>query len=247
MGDPIFALSNEYVTASAALDPVGATYRGISGHDGAGTDYGPEGTAAPADLIRDTLRRLALVEGGDQLAASHLRERLEAQLAWHDTGEWKRDLAAAFGRLQGIRDSVDLVRRDGEDGWRRVAARLAAIPAMLAGWRDSLSLGLAEGLPAARRQALEGAVSADAYAEGTHDALVAAYGDGPLRDELVRAAAAHAAYARTADYLRRDYAEAGGRPLDEVEASLDATEFVDGADAYRAWLQDEHAAALWAR
>ncbi|MGC9669977.1 DUF885 domain-containing protein [Planosporangium sp. 12N6] len=293
MADPIFALADGYVTASAALDPVAATYQGIAGHDHAGTDYGPDGAAARADLIRDTLRRLAATPGGDRLAASHLRERLEARLAWYDSDEWMRDLAAAFGRVQAVRESVDLVRRDGPDGWQPVVARLAAVPAMLASWRESLSLGLSRGLPAARRQAVETADAAAAYAAGTHDALVAAYGTGPLRDDLAAAAAAaHAAYRQTATYLRGGYvpaaadgdgvgpdrhrvfsrlslgadidareayewgwaelhriedelaAEAGGRPLDEVEAALDATEYVDGPDAYRAWLQDEHDAAI---
>jgi uncharacterized protein (DUF885 family) len=296
MSTPIFALCDEHVTRWAALDPVGATFRGIRGHGGRGTDYGPDGVAARADLIRDTRRRLAGLTptgGDDRLAAAHLAERLDAQLALIDNGEWMRDLSAAFGRVQHLRDSVDLVDHDGDDGWRPVVERLAAMPGMLAGWCRSLSLGQAKGLTAARRQAIGAALQAETYAAGTHDALIARYGDGPLRDELVAAAsAAHTGYAATADYLRREYApaageadgvgperyrlfsrmalgadvdpveayewgwaelrrleaemraECGGRPVEEVEAALDASEFVDGPDAYRAWLQDEHDRAL---
>src|SRR3954471_24420065 len=205
MPGPIFALADEYVTRFHALDPVTASYYGDDAQGG-GTDYGPDGTAARADLIRDTLRRLNAIEPADDIdarAGRHLRERLEAQLAEHDAGEWKRDVVAAFGLIQTVRESVELMERDSADGWQRVANRLAAVPGMLAGWRDSLALGLAEGRPAARREGPEAAVAADAYAGGTHTALVGSYGTGPLRAALETAAdAAHRAYAQTAEYLR---------------------------------------------
>src|SRR5690349_15989612 len=106
MGSPIFELCERHITRLAALDPVMATYAGIRGHGGRGTDYGPDGVAARADLSRDTLRGLAALETeadpDDRLAALHLRERLEAQLGLFDAEDWKRDLAAHFGRLQSI-------------------------------------------------------------------------------------------------------------------------------------------------
>src|SRR5690349_17039732 len=55
MGSPIFELCDDHVTRTAALDPVLATYLGIPGQDGQGTDYGPDGVAARAELSRDTL------------------------------------------------------------------------------------------------------------------------------------------------------------------------------------------------
>jgi len=207
---PIFQLGDEYVTRLAALDPVWASFRGVSGRHCGGTDFGPDGYAAQRDLIRETLRRLdRLTPAGDtdRRAAGHLRERLRAQLDWHDTGEWMRDLAGSFGRLQTIRDSVDLVGHDDEEGWGLVVDRLASVPAMVASWRTALALGLERGLPAARRQALETAAQADTYAAGTHDGLAAAYAAGPLLGPLRdAAAAAHSAYAQTAEYLRREYA-----------------------------------------
>src|SRR5438309_1751618 len=114
MGSPIFELCDQHVTRLAALDPVMATYAGIREHGGRGTDYSPDGVNARADLSRDTLHRLAIAEAeadaeaeagadtpdADRLAALHLRERLEAQLGIFDAEEWKRDLAAHFGRVQ---------------------------------------------------------------------------------------------------------------------------------------------------
>lgn len=206
---PVFDLCARYVGESAALDPVGAGMRGVVGDFGVATDYSPDGYAARADLIRSTLAdldRLALASESDRRAAYHLRERLEAELAWHTTDESLRFLQAPFGLVNSVRDSVDLLPRGDDEQWRYLAARLAAVPAMLAGWRRSLDEGLRRGLPAARRQAVEAARQADAYA-GTHDTLVASYGDGRLAAELAAAsAAASQGYADTARYLREEYA-----------------------------------------
>ena len=52
---PVFRLCDEYVTRWAALDPVAAGMHGLIGAFGAATDYGPEGIAARAELITETL------------------------------------------------------------------------------------------------------------------------------------------------------------------------------------------------
>ena len=295
----VFRLCDDYVTRWAALDPVAAGTRGLSEPFGAGTDYGPDGSAARQELITSTLAALgpvAVTSDADRLAAAFLRERLEAELAWHEIREPLRLLRTPIGPVSAISDSVDLLPHDSEDGWRNIAARLAAIPVMLASWRASLDAGLGQGLPAARRQATEAAIQAERYA-GKHDALVASYGSGPLAGELVAAAAqAHHGYQEMARYLREDYAPRAAEPdgvggeryavaarlslgadidpveayewgwtelgrieaemaaeadkiipcgsLDEAAAVLGQAEYVTGADAYLAWLQDRHDEAI---
>jgi uncharacterized protein (DUF885 family) len=206
---PVFGLCDDYVTRWAALDPVAAGMQGVTGVFGAATDYGPDGIAARAELITSTLAALApmsITSDADRLAASFLRERLEAQLASHQLNEPLRAVRAPIGLISIMRDSVDLLPRDGDDAWRNIAARLAAIPAMFGSWRASLDAGLARGLPAARRQAVRAAVAADRCV-GSHAALVASYGDGALAAELAAAAAqADQGYTEIARYLREDYA-----------------------------------------
>nr|BFE88697.1 hypothetical protein GCM10020093_112980 [Planobispora longispora] len=144
MTSPIFDLCDDYVTRSAALDPVGAAAEGIDVEFAATSDYGPDGYAARADLIRRTLGRLSALEPegeADVRAAAHLRERLEAELAWHEIGEPLREVRAPFGLFTDLRDSVDLLPHETEDDWRNVAARLAGMPEMLGGWRASLEEG----------------------------------------------------------------------------------------------------------
>jgi uncharacterized protein (DUF885 family) len=298
---PVFRLSDEYLSGWAALDPVAAGMRGLSGAFGPATDYSPDGHAARAELIARTLGTLpglAIGSDADRLAAVFLRERLEAQAAWHAAGEPLRELRSPIGRISSVRDSVDLLPRGGEEAWRDIAARLAAIPVMFASWQASLDEGLRLSLPAARRQALGAAAQAEQYAAiRTHDSLVAAYGDGPLAGELAGAAqTAYAGYAGLARYLREDYAPGAtevdgvgadryavgtrlalGADLDAAEAYewgwaelarierelaaeasrirpgmtveeaaefLNSTEFVEGEDAYQAWLQDRHDEAV---
>jgi len=206
---PVFGLCEDYVTRWAALDPVAAEMHGVTAAFGAGTDYGPDGVAARADLIAETLAALGpmtVTSDTDRLAAGFLSERLESQLAWYEMNEPLRMLSAPIGVISEVRDSVELLPRDGGDAWRNIAARLAAVPAMFASWRASLDAGLGRDLPAARRQAVESAIAADRCA-GVHDALVASYGEGPLAAELTAAAArAHQGYAEIARYLREDYA-----------------------------------------
>ena len=238
----VFRLCDDYVTRWAALDPVAAGSRGITGAFGAATDYSPEGHAARADLIASTLAALGplpVTSAADRLAAGFLAERLEAQLAWHQAGEPLRELSTPFGRIVVLRDSADLLPRAGQDAWRNIAARLRAIPEMFSSWRASLETGLGKGLRAARRQAVEAAVQADRLAAGTHDALVASYGDGPLADELAAAAGvAYQGYRDIARYLREDYAPRAaeadrvGAERYAVAARLSLGADIDLAEAY---------------
>ncbi len=238
---PVFGLCDDYVTRWAALDPVEAEARGLAVAFGAATDYSPDGFKARAELKAATLAALGemtVTSKADANAASFLLERLEAALAWHRTGESFRMLRSPIGLTGAIRDSVDLLPREGEDAWRNIAARLAAIPAMFTSWRASLDAGLDRGLPAARRQAVAGAAEAERYA-GSHDALVASYGDGPLAAELAAAAAtAYRGYAELARYFREDYApraaeaDAAGAERYAVAARLSLGADIDLPEAY---------------
>src|SRR4029079_16042430 len=133
--------------------------RGVAGAAGVSTDYGPEGISARADLARATLAELDAVSpdraggarsGRDEAAARVLRGRLLAELAAVEIGEPLRAVRAPFGLLATVRDSIDLMPKDGADDWAAVAARMAAIPRMLSSWRDALALRLDPG-PAGRR------------------------------------------------------------------------------------------------
>jgi uncharacterized protein (DUF885 family) len=239
----IFDLCDEYVRRAAELDPVDAGFLGVSLPESGdpATDFSPDGHAARYELITSTLARLTELtpeSPDDPLAAEHLRERLGAQRAWHEIGEPLRMVRVPFGLVNKLRVSTELLPHEDESDWRYLAVRLAAIPEMLTGLRQSLTLGLHRGMPAARRQALAMADQAEGNV-GAHDRLVDEHGDGPLAGELASAAAAaYQSYQDLAQYLREEYApkaaEADGVGAERyrVEAGLSLGMDLDPEDAY---------------
>ncbi|MCZ7439385.1 DUF885 domain-containing protein [Micromonospora sp. WMMC241] len=158
------------------------------------TDYGPEGHQARADLAVSALRELETLPEQSPLRA-HLAERLHARIAFHEAGEDLRELhAAATGPLSLIRQAVEAGVPGGdvdgaahEEGWARVGARQAAIPATLEGYARSLRLAAERGhLPTRRQVEL---VTRRCHAWADEDAaLVERYGGGAQQASLLAAA-----------------------------------------------------------
>jgi uncharacterized protein (DUF885 family) len=230
---PVFAFADRLVEMEAATDPIEATFNGVDGDPVALTDYSPEGTEARAEQARAARRELAtlpLTGDADRMAATLIDERLSARLALSDSGERLRALGVLGSPFQAIRQVFDLMDRSSADDWSVVATRLGGVPKALAGLRVSLEAGLAQGLPAARRQALACAAQADAWsspdgyfaglpaaaqAAVAQAAVAGAAGEGAASHEVVRdvaaavesgARVAGAAYAEMARWLREDYA-----------------------------------------
>ena len=197
---------------AARLDPCAAVVEaGEQDVDGL-TDYSPDGHQARADLAARALRRIEPLPVTPLHA--HLTERLRARIAFHDAGEDLRELhVAATGPLQLIRQCVEsaVPGRDAggaasEDGWARVGARQAAIPAALCGYARSLLLAAERGhLPTRRQVDLVTQRCRTWIDEDT--ALVQRYGDGPQRASLQAVARdAREAYRRFATTLTADLA-----------------------------------------
>ncbi|MEU8127273.1 DUF885 domain-containing protein [Micromonospora sp. NPDC049049] len=197
----------------AILDPCTAVVdAGEQDVDGL-TDYGPEGHQARADRAALALREIEALPAGTPLHA-HLVERLHTRVAFHDAGEDLRELhVAATGPLQLIRQAVEAAvpGRDTEnaafeEGWARVGARMAAIPAALDGYARSLLLAAQRGDVPARRQVELVAQRCRAWTDDDA-ALVDRYGEGRQRASLQAAAAgSRAAYQKLAERLTVDLA-----------------------------------------
>ncbi|RRR99140.1 DUF885 domain-containing protein [Glycomyces terrestris] len=210
MATPIFALADEYIDASARLNPMWAGAVGVTGDFGTATDFGPDAEAERARLNRDTLARLRALDPtgpDDDLAKRHMEERLAVLVDRHEAGEWRRSLQVPFGIFQSLVGYVDVAPRSGEDDWALNAARMRAIPEMLGTWRQAMDAGIEAGQTASARQAAEGAKQARRTAESrVFDKHLQAYGEGPLAAELRAAAdAAYAGYADAAAYLEQRY------------------------------------------
>lgn len=228
----IYELANTYVERWASLDPIGATARGIPGHDAELTDFSPEGAAARAELDRSTLRTLATLRPDGEpsrIAADVMQERLAAALDRHDAGEWIRELRVIGSPVQAVRQCFDLMPTTSQDDWETIAARMSRVPDALASFRATLREGLQRGVTAARRQALACAEQARVWSGG--DAATppffvallqkcdrATAANGTLHHRLQEAAGrATEAYAELARFLREEYAPRA-EPHDPVGA-----------------------------
>jgi uncharacterized protein (DUF885 family) len=217
----VYELADTYVERFAALDPLGATGEGITGHDHEMTDYSPAGIDERAEHDRATLRALTAADiatDADRIAAGALRERLELALEEHDAGERLRDIRILGSPVQGVRMVFDLMPRDTEEQWHTIAERLALVPQGLSSIETALTEGVQQGIVAARRQAVKCAQQADVW--GGVDpstppffrTLVDDYDAHGFTDTAFRrrleelATRASAAYAAMGRYLVEEYA-----------------------------------------
>ncbi|MEZ5116511.1 MAG: DUF885 domain-containing protein [Candidatus Nanopelagicales bacterium] len=214
---PVFELADRYVERLAELDPCAATGIGISAHDDRLTDYSPTALRERADLARETLAGLAglpVYDDADRVAAEVIRERLGALLLAADAGDDLRDLNVLACPLQGIRQVFDLAPTHDAQARDNVLQRLRAVPAALESWLVALQEGLAEGLPAARRQAVAVATQAETFAGrkpgrgwfSTYAAGLEADSDAAGRELGAAGLAADRAYAEAGAWLRDVYA-----------------------------------------
>ena len=219
------------------LDPILATSRGVTGHDGEMTDYSPDGQAARAALDRTTLAGLSqirLLTEPDRLAAEVMRERLQVAIDQDQAGERLRDLRIIGSPFQSIRQCFDLMATATDADWEVIAARMERVPQALASFEAALREGQQRGVVAARRQALvcadQGAAwSGQKTARPFYQTLAAksdARGtDNAILQRRLGAAAQRAseASAQTTRFLREEYAAAA--------AERDAV----GSERYTLW------------
>ncbi|MEU8031296.1 DUF885 domain-containing protein [Streptomyces sp. NPDC049099] len=214
-------VADAYVDGLIALDPVTGTYLGVKESSRRLPDYSPAGQAALAELARTTLVKLAEAErqpGADsdveRRCARLLRERLTAELAVHEADEHLRAIGNMSTPGHSVRDIFTVTPQQTEEDWAAIAERLRAVPAALAGYRESLQAGLDRKLFAAPRptatyiQQLTEWTDTDGNGRGWYEDFAAA-GPEALRTELDTAArAATGALGELRDWLRDVYAPA---------------------------------------
>jgi uncharacterized protein (DUF885 family) len=145
------------VTEWAALNPTGATFIGVPGHDDQLDDLSPDGYAAQADLVRRTLTELDVTEAAteaEQVAKDAMQERLGLELALFDAGYAASDVSVISSGLHGIRMVFDLMPTAGAEAAANIAARLHAFPAAVAQYRRTLLESADAGLISPRAQLL---------------------------------------------------------------------------------------------
>ncbi|SDQ37291.1 DUF885 domain-containing protein [Leucobacter chromiiresistens] len=207
-------IAEAWVDTLVEHDPTIGTYIGRTG--GGLPDLSPAGHEALAADQRRMLTELVAVAPADEVDAvtrADLEAELRLSLAQHDAGEHLRDLNVIASPTQNLRDVFDLMPTDTEADWSQVSDRLRAVPAALAGYRETLADGVRQGLVPAIRQVEEVAQQARRTAgtpeePGFFGRLAGSSGiAAESAIELAAAAAsASSAYAELADFLERDVA-----------------------------------------
>jgi uncharacterized protein (DUF885 family) len=251
-------IANRYVDAWAAVEPLGATYAGIAGHDAEVTDYSPEGLAARVDVDRQALAELDRAEPADErerVARESMQERLRLAVALYEAGETASNLNVIDSPLHDIRNTFDLMPLAGTEAAANVTARLAGVERQLSGWERTLHTAAEAGHVAARQQMIEVANQCDAWVDPQRDDFFpglaarvrAANPDlpGSLVADLDRAAiAARAAVAGAAGFLRDQLAplgrtnQAAGRERYQLQSQSFLGARIDLDEAYH-WGFDE--------
>ncbi|MDR1634393.1 MAG: DUF885 domain-containing protein [Bifidobacteriaceae bacterium] len=254
-------IANRHVAMMAALDPIEATGMGVDGHDHELPDYSPQGHAARFELSRSTARALreAWEQAGsadrpqDRITFEAMQERLGLEQALFEAGEHLADLNVVASPIQQIRDVFDLMPTATAADWQTIAERLAAVPACLNSYAESLRAGQPTGPTPAVRQIELGADEARKLAgpDSAFRRLIATAGQNEsglgagLLAELERAAsAARAAYGELAEVLERELApkapteDAFGRDRYALWSRYFVGAAVDLDEAY-AWGEEE--------
>ncbi|MFY1634773.1 DUF885 domain-containing protein [Solwaraspora sp. WMMB335] len=211
-------ISNRFVEQWAVLNPVGATYAGIVGHDDQLDDLSPEGHAGRAELTRRTLRELDVTEPQsepERVARDAMAERLGLELARYDAGVETSELSVITSGLHYLRQVFDLMPTEGIKAVTNIAARMDGYPKALEQVRTTLLTSARAGHVAPRAQMLKVADQCDVWTDPAGDNFFHALADRlTAPDSLVAdlrraAAAATAATVAFGTFLRTELAPLG--------------------------------------
>ncbi|WP_183093866.1 DUF885 domain-containing protein [Nocardioides stalactiti] len=263
MTRPVDARSDQYVEDVAALDPITATMAGIPGHDDRLPDLSPAGFDAMEEVQRRALAEVAALTPSDErerVAQEAFAERLGLTVEKAEAGFERSAFSVISSAAHSVREVFDLMPTDTDDDWRTIGDRLAAVPAALAGYRETLTAEADAGRVSARRQYVEvaGQIRAWTGQEGAGgDFFAHLVGTAPdgLREALTGVAtAASAAFADFGRFVADDLTPRGrevdgvGRDRYALESRYFLGAAVDLEETYRwGWeelkrIEDEMAA-----
>ncbi len=217
---PIDTIADAWVDTLAELEPTLATYIGRSEFNDRFGDYSPAGQEHLIAEGRKTLAALAAatpVDDIDAVTKEDLAREIELGIELDDAKWHLRDINVIASHAQNIRSAFDLMPTATSDDWSVIATRLAAVPAALDGYIESLRAGIEQGVVPARRQVVEVVTQIGRYTEDrgffATFAAEAAPKEGQLPASLAReladnANAARVAYDQLAEFLGSELAPA---------------------------------------
>ncbi|WP_295788078.1 DUF885 domain-containing protein [uncultured Microbacterium sp.] len=219
---PIDTIADAWVDTLAEREPTLATYIGRFEHNGRFGDYSPEGADALMSDARSTRAALEAaepVDAIDTVTKMDLVRELDLMIEQHEAKTHLRDLNVIASPAQDIRSTFDLMPTSTVEDWATIAERMAALPAAIDGYVQTLRRGISEGVVPARRQVSEVVTQIARYTSDTGFFAEfvgdAAPDEGQLpaslaRDLAANSNAARLAYDALATFLSNELAPAAG-------------------------------------
>jgi len=210
-------IAERWVDTLAQLDPSIATWLGRPGRTGEYADLSPAGHAAYIDAVKTTLSELRAshpVDSVDRVTKDDLEASLTLDLEYDALNLHLRDLNVIESPPQQLRDIVDLMPTATVADWRDIASRFGNLPNALAGYVETLRLGIAKGVVPAKHQVeavaaqLSRVSAPDGFfstmAAGAHLESGEALPEGLAHELAANAVTAAAAYAALSSFLLHD-------------------------------------------
>lgn len=211
---PIDRIADAWVDTQVALEPERRVELGLPGDQSEYGDFSPASFEAHEAAMRSVLRELdatAPVDQVDEVTALELRRDLGLRLEMIEAQLGFRDVNNIASPAQSIRMVFDLMPRETAADLDDIARRLAAVPAAIDGYVETIREGARRGVVPSRRPVLEAIAQARAYAAqgGFFDGLAASTPAGGAVDALTAdlergAAAARGAYETLVEALETD-------------------------------------------
>ena len=152
---PIDLLANELVLDMASRYPSFATDIGYPGGEGDMDDHSPEALAKEQLAIKEVLAKLAALEPQDQIdevTKDAMTASLTQEIQSYDSGLHFRNLNNIASPAQGVRDIFDNSPTATVKDWENLASRMRKVESSLAGYIETLRIGLSANDAPAKRQ-----------------------------------------------------------------------------------------------
>jgi len=261
----VFEIADGFIDTVAKHHPLLATHMGVGGFDHLMADYSPEATEAFHTDVLSALKEMqATVPADDRerMCKDTFIDEISLSIEQYESREHLRDMNVLFSPVQSVRSIFDLMPQDSVEAWENIASRMEKIGDSLAGYRQTLNIGRAEGLVTSERQVRGTTEQCETWAgSGDNspffDSLVNALAASDIIDDSLSsriedaAAAATEAYDEMGDYLRNSYLP-DASPIDGVGrdryalsakgylgADIDPEETYDWGWEQLAWVRSE--------
>ena len=151
----IDTLANNWVRQLATFYPSFATDIGYPGGEGDMDDHSPEALAKEQLAIKEVLTKLASLEPQDQIdevTKDAMTASLSQEIQSYDSGLHFRNLNNIASPAQGVRDIFDNSPTATVKDWENLASRMRKVESSLAGYTETLRIGLSASDAPAKRQ-----------------------------------------------------------------------------------------------